>query len=111
MFDILQRISPAFTDWYLMQGGIFEKQISDLPRHEPDDLFEPPPGPRTIRGGYGGQARSTSWYTRIFEWHPVLKPIAVGALALGAAALLGGRNGSHHGPLRRAADAIEEPSG
>ena len=111
MFDIMERISPAFTDWYLMQGGIFEKQITDLPRDEPDNLFRPPQEPRTIRGGYGGQAHSTSWYTRIFEWHPVLKPIAVGALALGAAALLSGRNGSHRGPVRRAADAIEEAAG
>ena len=69
------------------------------------------PQPRTIRGGHGGQAHPTSWYTRIFEWHPVLKPAAVGALALGAAALLDGRKGAHRGPVRRAADAIGEASG
>ena len=111
MFDIMERISPSFTDWYLMKGGIFEQQITDLPHDEADNLYEPPPEPRTSRGGYSGQAHSTSWYTRIFEWHPILKPVAVGALALGAAALLRGRNGSHRGPIRRAADAIEETSG
>lgn len=93
-FDVMERISPAFTDWILMQGGIIEKQITDLPREEGDTLFEPPPEPRTIRGGYSGQSHPTSWYTRVFEWHPVLKPIAIGTLALGATAILKGRNGS-----------------
>lgn len=89
MFDVMERISPAFTDWLLMKGGVIETQISDLPRDEPDNFEAPPPGPRTVRGGYSGRSHATSWYTRTFEWHPILKPVAIGALALGAAALLG----------------------
>src|SRR5207302_4967954 len=59
MFDVMERISPSLTDWFLMQGGIFEKQITDLPREPSDTLETPPEGPRTIRGGYSGQAHST----------------------------------------------------
>ena len=95
LFDVMERISPSLTDWFLMQGGIIEKQITDLPHEEGDTLFQPPPEPRTIRGGYSGQAHPTSWYTRIFEWHRILKLVAPGAVAIGAAALIGaGRNGS-----------------
>ena len=90
-FDVLERISPSMTDWILLKGGLYEKQITDLPRDEPDTLEGPPSGPRTVRGGYSGESQPTSWYTRTFEWHPVLKPVALGAIALGAAALMGGR--------------------
>ncbi len=90
-FDVLERISPALSDWILLKNGIIEKQITELPRDEPDSLEGPPSGPRTVHGGYSGQSHATSWYTRTFEWHPVLKPVALGAVALGAAALMRGR--------------------
>ena len=40
---------------------------------------------------------------------PYLKPVALGAVALGAAALLGRLGQSRRGPLHRAVDAIEGP--
>jgi hypothetical protein len=88
MFDIIQRLSPALADWYLTSGDrIFKEQVSDRPAPGKDSLFQPPPGPRSVRGRHAGQAKSTSLYTRSFEWHPSLKPVALGALALGAIAL------------------------
>ena len=57
-------------------------------RRAPDNLFQPPPGPRRVRGSYGDEAKSTSFYTRAFEWHPTLKPIALAAVSIGAAAIL-----------------------
>ncbi len=106
-FEVLERISPPLTDWLLTQNDrVFRDQVTDLPPEGPDNLFEPPPGARTVRGGYGGQAHATSWYTRVFEWHPMLKPVAVAALALGTAAVLGG--GLR--PARRAAaEIVEDP--
>lgn len=107
-FDVMERISPPLTDWLLFQNDkIFRDQVTDLPPEGPDNLFEPPPGARTVRGGYGGQVHATNWYTRILEWHPALKPVAVAALALGTAAILGG--GLR--PARRAngAEYIEDP--
>jgi NADP-dependent 3-hydroxy acid dehydrogenase YdfG len=112
MFDVMERISPELTDWLLTRNDrIFRDQISDLPPEGPDNLFEPPPAPRTIRGGYGGRTHPTSWYTRIFEWHPVLKPMALGAVALGVAALFSGRNGKSRGPIQRAGKRLKESSG
>ena len=50
--------------------------------------------PAGSEGDFPG--RSSSWYTKLFEYHPSLKAAAVGAAALGAIALvagLGRRNG------------------
>jgi short-subunit dehydrogenase len=88
MFEVLQRISPSFVDWFIgfRDAGIKE-QTSDRPSG-PDNLFTPPPGPRRVDGDYPERRYATSLYTKVFEHRPLLKPIAVGALAVGAVALI-----------------------
>ena len=97
LFDILQRISPPLMDWIMTRGDmIFKQQISDRPTG-PDNLFEPPPHPRQVRGAYPDKAYATSHYTRIFEWHPALKPVALGVAAVGLFALLRGATRTRRG--------------
>ena len=102
LFDILQRISPGFVDWLITRNDmIFQEQISDKPA-TPDNLYEPPPRPRSVEGEYHEKAYSTSLYTKVFEWNPVLKPIALGVAALGVAALIRGATKPRPGPVERA---------
>lgn len=108
VFDVLQRISPGFVDWMMTRGDkIFKDQISDIPDGGPGNLFDPPRGPRTFRGPYVDQAKETSPYTKAFEWHPFLKPLALGAAALGIVALLGGSSNGKHA-ARKIGKAAEE---
>ncbi len=91
LFDVLQRISPPLVDWMMTTGdSIFKSQVSDRPRIARDNLFEPPSDLRGVHGPHEDKARTTSLYTKTFEWHPILKPIALGAAALGLAAMLRG---------------------
>lgn len=100
LFEILQRISPGLTDWLMTRGDkIFKDQYSDRPDGGPGNLFEPPATPRRIRGPLDRQAHATSHYTRVFEWHPALKTITLGALAIGAVAMLRGSSRPPDGPL------------
>jgi hypothetical protein len=101
LFDILQRISPPLVDWLMTRGDkIFKDQISDRPAVN-DNLFEPPHGPRQIRGPHPDQVHSTCHYTTIFEWHPALKPVAIAVAALGVAALVRGLAKPQPGPFER----------
>jgi short-subunit dehydrogenase len=112
LFDVLERISPAFVDWFVTRGDrIYKEQVSDRPKNGPDNLFQTPAGLRYVRGIHGDQAHSTSLYTRIFEWHPALKPVALGAVALGAAALLRGLARPRPGPMARSSDRIRDAIG
>jgi len=87
LFDLMERFSPSFTDWYHLQGDkIFKTQMSDHPDSGPGNLFQPPPERGSIGGEFGAEARPSP-YTRIFELHPGLKPLALGAAAAGAVAL------------------------
>jgi len=82
LFDVLQRISPPFVDWLMTSNDkIIRDHYSGRPIRA-DNLFSPPDHPRPVRGPHPDKASSTSHYTRIFEWHPALKPIALGAFAL-----------------------------
>ncbi len=54
-FDVLERISPAMTDWILMKNGIIEKQITERPRDEPDSLE----GHRPARGPSAAATRAS----------------------------------------------------
>ena len=106
LFDILERISPAMTDWMLTRGdAIFKMQVSDRPEVGPGNLFAPPVTPRSIRGTHSDVANSTSLYTKAFEWHPFLKPALLATAAIGVAALLKGRARPRN-PVQRARDWI-----
>ena len=108
MFDLIQRVSPAFADWLITRNDmIFQMQISDQPA-TPDNLHVPPPHPRTIEGNHGDKAASVSWYTRTFEWHPALKPVALGLAALGVASLIRAANRPPASPIERARRQAKE---
>jgi short-subunit dehydrogenase len=90
-YDLLERFSPWLTDRMMLMGGkAFESQKTDRPDNGRDSLFAPWNDPGSVHGEF--PARSSSWYTRVFEHHPSLKVAAFGAAALGAIALVAGLN-------------------
>ena len=106
LFDVLQRVSPTLVDWMLTRGGkIFKDQVSDRPAG-PDNLFRPPPGPRSIRGTHAEKAHPTSYYTKVFEWHPERKALALGFAALGVIALIRAAGRPRRRPWDRLRDAV-----
>jgi len=95
--ELMERVSPWMADRYMLAGGnAFELQKTDRPDNGRDNVFAPWDDPGSVHGEFPG--RPSSWYTRVFEYHPAMKVVAVGA-ALGALALaagLGRRNGKGH---------------
>lgn len=74
-----QWLSPSLVDRYLLQGGRgVSQQMTDQPDDRRDNLFEPSSGPGSATGEFGVGARPTSVYTRLFEFNPNLKRLAVG---------------------------------
>lgn len=89
MMDILERISPTLLDRYLLTGdqGVAQQQDDGPPDPTLASLFHPPAVPGGPTGSFGHQTTPTSVYTKSFEWYPALKPLALGAAALGALAV------------------------
>jgi short-subunit dehydrogenase len=84
-----QRVSPSLLDRYMVQGDrMVESQVTDQPDDRRDNLFEPSPGPGSSTGRFGAGARTTSVYTRLFELHPVLKPLVIAGLITGVIATI-----------------------
>lgn len=84
-----QWLSPSLVDRYMLQGGrMFEQQKTNRPDDRRDNLFEPSTGTGSTTGAFGAGARTTSWYTRHLELHPVRKRAAVAAVTLATAALI-----------------------
>ena len=83
MFDVMERISPAFTDWLLTRNDkIFRDRLRHAARRPRQPLraaSAPPDDPGRLRR----PGPSHELVDEDFEWHPVLKPVAVGALAFG----------------------------
>ncbi len=90
LMTVMQRISPPLVDWYMLQGGrLFEAQKTDRPDDGRDNLFEPLVGPGSTTGDFGDQTKSTSLYTRLFEFRPGWTFALLGlAAGVGVAALL-----------------------
>ena len=90
VLDILQRISPRLVDFQMLRVEDIESKLqADGPQEEGDaNMFSPANDRGPIHGGYDDRQLSTSLYTKTFEWHPILKPIALGTAALGAFALI-----------------------
>jgi short-subunit dehydrogenase len=88
-FIALNRLSPALVDRLLLLGdsGV-RAQRTDEPDPGYDNLFQPPDDPPTVRGEWGRQTLPASLYTRLFELHPNVKRVLLGAGALGTLALL-----------------------
>ena len=78
---LLQRISPSLVDRLMLaRDAMFRLQKTDKPDNGYDNLFEPTPGPGSVRGAWSDEALPYSWYTRHLEQHPYRKPLVYGAL-------------------------------
>ena len=86
---LIERLNPWLADRMLLAGGnAFKNQKTNQPDNGRDNLFEPWDDTGRTEGDFPG--RSSSWYTQLFEYHPSLKAVAIGAAALGAIALVAG---------------------
>ena len=91
MMAELERLSPAFMDWYMGMGDrAFKQQETDRPDDGRDNLFAPTPGPGSVRGPWGDEAYQSSPYTKYVEPHPTLKRGLMAAAVVGGIALLAG---------------------
>jgi hypothetical protein len=90
MIGLMQQISPALTDRYMLfRGGMFKNQQSDKPNEGQQNLYSPPPGEGSATGEYGGlTSQPVSLYTRFLGLHPNRGRIAaalgglIGAISL-----------------------------
>ena len=74
--ELMERVSPWLTDRYMLAGGnAFKLQKTDEPDNGRDNLFEPWDDPSSVHGDFRG--RPSSWYTKVFEYHPTMKAVAV----------------------------------
>lgn len=89
LFELAQRINPALVDWMMLLGdGGAKLQTSDRPDDARDTLHASDPAPKPAKGEWGNMDIGRSSYTRVFELHPSLKALAVGAaFAVGAGLL------------------------
>lgn len=87
-----QRVAPGFLDRYLATAA-WEGQQTDEPvdPERPSNLFEPVPGDRGARGGFGERARTRSATLWISEHRRVLLGTALGLVGAPGAVLIGGR--------------------
>ena len=87
---MMQRISPSFTDRYMLLGGqMFKQQKDDKPNDRRDNLFTPSTGTGSTTGEFGGRlTQSRSLYTHFLGLHPNRGRAALAASGfLGAVAL------------------------
>jgi hypothetical protein len=85
---VMQRVSPALLDRYMLQGGrAVKQQRTDEPNDGQDNLFAPLAGTGSVTGDFGERAQSVSLYTRFLGLHPNRERALVGAALLGASAL------------------------
>ena len=89
LLTLAQRVSPSLVDRYMLQGDrSFKQQKTQLPDDGRDNLFEGSTGPGMTTGHFGDGAKPTSWYTQLFELHPMRKRAAtIGALLVSLVAL------------------------
>ncbi len=89
LLTVMERISPALLDWYMLQNGrAFKQQQTDQPDNGQDNLYQPMAGTGGTTGVFGQRSKSTSLYTRHLEQYPSRKRALLGAMALGALALV-----------------------
>jgi short chain dehydrogenase len=88
MLDVMQRLSPSLTDWYLRgPANVIASQHTDVAADDRDNLFSPTTGKDSAIGRFGQHSKSTSVYTRMFGMRPVAGRVAAVA-GLAATALL-----------------------
>jgi NAD(P)-dependent dehydrogenase (short-subunit alcohol dehydrogenase family) len=94
LLTLMERLSPGAVDWYMLQKDrMFRQQLTDNPKTDGDNLFEPSHGAGAATGDFGAGSKSTSLYTRYLELHPTRKGLLGGAaiLTVGALALRAAR--------------------
>jgi len=89
LFTVMERISPALLDWYMLQG---DRAVKQQKTHRPDDghdnLFAPSSGTGSATGEFGAESRATSPYTRALELHPQRQRALIAAVVVGALVLV-----------------------
>jgi short-subunit dehydrogenase len=88
MLSVMQRISPALVDRYMLMGGqAFKSQKTDQPDDGRDNMFTPSTGTGSSTGDFGKLSQSTSIYTRMLGLHPNRGRAALASAVVGGFAL------------------------
>ncbi|MFB3819838.1 MAG: SDR family oxidoreductase [Candidatus Methylomirabilales bacterium] len=89
MLELAEKLSPRLLDRFMLSRDRFVRQQRTARRDEGrDNLFQPLTGPGSSTGEFGEIAKSTSLYTRVFELHPAVKRVVLGAALAGGLGLL-----------------------
>jgi short-subunit dehydrogenase len=85
LFTVMERLSPALLDWYMLQGDrAVKQQETNRPDDGRDNLFAPMAGNGSVTGEFGAESRSTSVYTRVLGRYPSRqRALMAAALAAG----------------------------
>jgi short-subunit dehydrogenase len=77
----MSKISPALTDFYMLQNDrMYKQQKSGQPDDNVDNLFEPSRGVGASHARWNKGAMSVAPFTQIFEEHPNVKRAAVATM-------------------------------
>lgn len=89
VLDVLQKVSPSLVDT-ILTAVAFPGQRTNEPKSEdaPNNLYEPVPAHDKIKGDFSNLEIPS--FLDWFDMNPSIKWAALGAAALGVAALLGG---------------------
>jgi short-subunit dehydrogenase len=88
MLSVMQRISPALVDRYMLLGGqAVKSQKTDQPDDGRDNLFAPIKGSGSTTGDFGHLSQATSIYTRAVGLHPNRGRAALASAVVGGIAL------------------------
>lgn len=88
MFTILERISPALADRFMMIGSwIFRLQKTGQPDDGRDSLFNPSTGRGRVRGDFAHLTKP-SMFTPVFEFLPAWIRVALPAMLAGGVYML-----------------------
>ncbi len=89
LMTVMQRISPALLDRYMLQGDrMVTQQKTDQPDDGRDNLDAPMPGSGMTTGDFGQQAKAISPYTRYLEQYPNRVGALLAAGFVGAVSLV-----------------------
>jgi short-subunit dehydrogenase len=83
----MESLSASLLDWWMTRDGhAFKAQMSEEANGHRDNLFAATEGHARSAGRFGRRAHASSWYTSLFELHPMMK-IGIAAIAFGLAGM------------------------
>lgn len=83
----METLSATLLDWWMTRNGhAFKAQMSGETNGHADNLFAPTDAHPRSSGRFGRHAHASSWYTSLFELHPMMK-IGLAAIAFGLAGM------------------------